>query len=96
MEILRDQGTTITYDVVYTIYKRICRELQAAPINIFNYLSKDILNLNNYVLSTNQITPISYVLPFFTDLQHLIIKYSKLSDKAASLIINSALVNNQM
>ncbi len=59
-------GTGIPEKTAKTIYKRLCMELQTAPIDVFKHYNKEekTLEFDNYGLSNKQAMPMVYVMPF--------------------------------
>jgi len=68
--------------------------MQTAPIDIFSHIGGRNLNLNNYALNDAQTKPLSFVLPFLSNLKELKVNDCHLSDTSAGLLAGAVLGNN--
>ena len=88
---MRERGQHVPEDTTKLIYKTLCRSLQVAPIDIFSHVKGSELKLNNYGLNENQTKPISYVLPFISEMRSVQMRDCNLTDEAASIVVESVL-----
>ena len=90
---LHGHGTVIPESTTRIIYKRLCTEFKTAPINIFKHYNQKSgsLEFDNYGLNATQALPITFILPYLTDMEVLKMKFCNLADEAAANIIESTL-----
>ena len=96
MENLNSNGNQLPIRTAKNVYKRLCGDMNTAPINIFKHFKDTELSLSNYPLNNQQAKPIAFIMPFIQDMRKLIMKDCNLSDMAGSLIVESALRHKRL
>ena len=91
LRVMRERGQHVPEETTKLIYKTLCRSLQTAPIDIFSHVKDEELKLNNYGLNSEQTKPISYVLPFISEMKSVKMTNCNLTDEAASMVVDSVL-----